>query len=51
MSDDSDYDAEQDEEIDIYKRKYQLLAERCEVLQQVCLINYFVIIILSTIFS
>lgn len=36
MSDDSDYDddAEQ-EEIDVYKRKYQLLAERCEVLQQV----------------
>ncbi|OXU23882.1 non-histone protein 10 [Nasonia vitripennis] len=33
MSDDSDYDAEQ-EEIDVYKRKYQLLAERCEVLQQ-----------------
>ncbi|XP_058806354.1 uncharacterized protein LOC131672869 [Phymastichus coffea] len=33
MSDDSDFDGEP-EEFDIHKRKYQLLAERCEVLQQ-----------------
>ncbi|KAL7286542.1 hypothetical protein TKK_0019170 [Trichogramma kaykai] len=33
MSDDSEYDGEP-EEIDVYKRKYELLAERCEVIQQ-----------------
>lgn len=34
MSDESEYDVEP-EELDIYKRKYQLLLERCELLQQV----------------
>lgn len=34
MSDESEYDVEP-EEFDIYKRKYQLLLDRCEVLQQV----------------
>ncbi|KAJ8678923.1 hypothetical protein QAD02_014710 [Eretmocerus hayati] len=35
MSDDSDYDeADEETDDDVYKRKYQLLAERCEVLQQ-----------------
>lgn len=34
MSDESEYDVEP-EELDIYKKKYQLLLERCEVLQQV----------------
>lgn len=34
MSDESEYDVEP-EELDIYKRKYQLLLERCEILQQV----------------
>jgi len=34
MSDESEYDVEP-EEFDIYKRKYQLLLERCEILQQV----------------
>ncbi|XP_043508798.1 non-histone protein 10-like isoform X1 [Frieseomelitta varia] len=33
MSDESEYDVEP-EEFDIYKRKYQLLLDRCEVLQQ-----------------
>lgn len=33
MSDESEYDVEA-EEFDIYKRKYQLLLDRCEVLQQ-----------------
>lgn len=33
MSDESEYDVET-EEFDIYKRKYQLLLDRCEVLQQ-----------------
>ncbi|XP_012255138.1 non-histone protein 10 isoform X2 [Athalia rosae] len=33
MSDESDYDVET-EEFDVYKRKYQLLLERCEILQQ-----------------
>lgn len=33
MSDESEYDAEP-EECNIYKRKYQLLLDRCEVLQQ-----------------
>ncbi|KYM79641.1 Non-histone protein 10 [Atta colombica] len=33
MSDDSEYDVEP-EEVDIYKKKYQLLLDRCEVLQQ-----------------
>ncbi|XP_014487234.1 PREDICTED: high mobility group B protein 6 isoform X2 [Dinoponera quadriceps] len=33
MSDESEYDVEP-EEFDIYKRKYQLLLERCEILQQ-----------------
>ncbi|XP_036138429.1 TCF3 fusion partner isoform X4 [Monomorium pharaonis] len=33
MSDESEYDMEP-EELDIYKRKYQLLLERCEILQQ-----------------
>lgn len=32
MSDESEYEVE---EFDIYKRKYQLLLERCEILQQV----------------
>lgn len=34
MSDESEYDVEP-EEFDIYKQKYQLLLDRCEVLQQV----------------
>lgn len=34
MSDESEYDVEP-EELDIYKRKYQLLLEKCEILQQV----------------
>lgn len=34
MSDESEYDVEP-EEFDIYKRKYQLLLERCDILQQV----------------
>lgn len=34
MSDESEYDPEP-EEFDIYKRKYQLLLEKCEILQQV----------------
>lgn len=34
MSDESEYDVEP-EELDVYKKKYQLLLERCEVLQQV----------------
>lgn len=34
MSDESEYDVEP-EEFDIYKRKYQFLLDRCEVLQQV----------------
>jgi hypothetical protein len=34
MSDESEYDVEP-EELDIYKKKYQLLLERCEILQQV----------------
>lgn len=33
MSDESEYDVEP-EEFDIYKRKYRLLLDRCEVLQQ-----------------
>lgn len=33
MSDESEYDAEP-EEFDVYKRKYQLLLDRCEILQQ-----------------
>lgn len=33
MSDESEYEVEP-EEFDIYKRKYQLLLDRCEVLQQ-----------------
>lgn len=33
MSDESEYDVEP-EEFDIYKRKYQLLLEKCEILQQ-----------------
>ncbi|XP_076248312.1 uncharacterized protein LOC143188125 [Calliopsis andreniformis] len=33
MSDESEYDVEP-EEFDIYKRKYQLLLDKCEVLQQ-----------------
>ncbi|XP_012276123.1 high mobility group B protein 2 [Orussus abietinus] len=33
MSDESEYDIEP-EEFDIYKRKYQLLLDRCEILQQ-----------------
>lgn len=35
MSDDSDYEVEQ-EQFDLYKKKYQLLLDRCEILQQVC---------------
>lgn len=35
LSDESEYDADP-EEFDVYKRKYQLLLDRCEVLQQVC---------------
>lgn len=31
----SDESEDEIEEIDIYRRKYQLLLERCEVLQQV----------------
>lgn len=34
LSDDSDDDVE-NSEVDTYRRKYQLLLERCEVLQQV----------------
>jgi hypothetical protein len=34
LSDDSDDEVE-NSEIDTYRRKYQLLLERCEVLQQV----------------
>ncbi|XP_014219510.1 non-histone protein 10 [Copidosoma floridanum] len=34
MSDDSDYDELETEEVDIYKHKSQLLALRCEILQQ-----------------
>lgn len=34
MSDESDYEMET-EQYDVYKRKYQLLLERCEILQQV----------------
>lgn len=34
ISDESEYDAEP-EEFDVYKKKYQLLLDRCEVLQQV----------------
>lgn len=34
MSDESEYDVEP-EEFDIYKKKYQLLLDRCEILQQV----------------
>ncbi|KAM0725835.1 Non-histone protein 10 [Formica fusca] len=33
MSDESEYDVEP-EEFDIYKKKYQLLVERCDILQQ-----------------
>lgn len=33
----SDDSEDEIEEIDIYRRKYQLLLERCEVLQQVML--------------
>jgi hypothetical protein len=34
LSDDSDDEVE-NSEVDTYRRKYQLLLERCEVLQQV----------------
>ena len=34
LSDDSDEEIE-NSEVDTYRRKYQLLLERCEVLQQV----------------
>lgn len=39
MSDESEYDVEP-EEFDIYKRKYQLLLDRCEVLQQVLILIF-----------
>jgi hypothetical protein len=35
LSDDSDDEVENTEAVDTYRRKYQLLLERCEVLQQV----------------
>jgi hypothetical protein len=35
LSDDSDDEVENSEVVDTYRRKYQLLLERCEVLQQV----------------
>jgi hypothetical protein len=35
LSDDSDDEVENSEVVDAYRRKYQLLLERCEVLQQV----------------
>lgn len=44
----SDESEDEIEEIDIYRRKYQLLLERCEVLQQVMLSSYMYIINLST---
>ena len=37
MSDESAFDSQQ--EFDIYKKKHQLLAERCNVLQLVCIKN------------
>lgn len=39
MSDESEYDVEP-EEFDIYKLKYQLLLDRCEVLQQVLILIF-----------
>lgn len=39
MSDESDYYTEP-VECNIYKRKYQILLERCEVLQQVLFTTY-----------
>ena len=38
-SDDTDDEVDTEEE-DVYRRKYQLLLERCEVLQQVNNITY-----------
>lgn len=35
MSDESEYETEP-EVFDLYKKKYQLLLDRCEILQQVC---------------
>lgn len=39
LSDDSDDEVENGE-VDTYRRKYQLLLERCEVLQQVNVLLY-----------
>jgi len=42
LSDDSDDEVENGE-VDTYRRKYQLLLERCEVLQQVTFLMVFVV--------
>jgi len=47
MSDESEYDPEP-EEFDIYKRKYQLLLERCEILQQVKFLPFHITVAYST---
>lgn len=32
----TDESEEESEEVDVYRKKYQLIVERCEVIQQVC---------------